>query len=155
MKTLLGMPFFRTLLTEVEAEAEGVAVSSTQIDEALTLSGQTGQAWTDAALHRIRGDIQLKADPGNPVPAEVAYLASIAIAREQGARRFGLQAALKLAKLYQSTGRPLEARDILAPALEGFLPNSGNGGDRRGAGDARRAGGDEESERQGVLRELA
>jgi class 3 adenylate cyclase/predicted ATPase len=122
MKTLLGMPFFRTLLTEVEAEAEGVAVSSTQIDEALTLSGQTGQAWTDAALHRIRGDIQLKADPGNPVPAEVAYLASIAIAREQGARSFGLQAALKLAKLYQSTGRPLEAHDILAPALEGFLP---------------------------------
>ena len=97
-------------------------MSSTRIDEALTLSGQTGQAWTDAALHRIRGDIHFKADPGNPVPAEVAYLASIAIAREQGARSFGLQAALKLAKLYQSTGRPVEAHDILAPALEGFLP---------------------------------
>ena len=40
----------------------------------------------------------------------------------QGARSFGLQAALKLAKLYQSTGRPVEAHDVLAPALEGFSP---------------------------------
>jgi hypothetical protein len=29
---------------------------------------------------------------------------------------------LSLAKLYQSTGRPAEAHDALAPALEGFAP---------------------------------
>ena len=83
---------------------------------------QTGERWTDALLHRIRGDILLKADPENPARAEDAYRAAIAIAREQGARSFGLQAALKLAKLYQSTGRPAEAHDVLAPALEGFAP---------------------------------
>ena len=83
---------------------------------------QTGERWTDAFLHRIRADILLKADPTNPVRAEEAYLAAIAIAREQGARSFGLQAALKLAKLYQSTGRPVEAHGVLAPALEGFSP---------------------------------
>ena len=33
---------------------------------------------------------------------------------------FVLQAAHALAKLYQSTGRPLEAHAVLAPALEGF-----------------------------------
>src|SRR5208282_5348290 len=32
------------------------------------------------------------------------------------------QAALRLAKLYQSTGRAVEAHDALAPALEGFAP---------------------------------
>ena len=41
---------------------------------------------------------------------------------EQGARSFGLLAALKLAKVYQSTARPVDAHDILAPALEGFAP---------------------------------
>ena len=41
---------------------------------------------------------------------------------QQGARSFGLQAALALAKLYQSTARPVEARAVLAPALEGFSP---------------------------------
>jgi len=33
-----------------------------------------------------------------------------------------IRAGLALAKLYQSTGRPAEARAVLAPALEGFVP---------------------------------
>jgi hypothetical protein len=34
----------------------------------------------------------------------------------------GLLAALSLAKLYQSTGRPADAHAVLARALEGFSP---------------------------------
>ena len=33
-----------------------------------------------------------------------------------------MRAALALAKLYQSTGRPLDAYAVLAPVLEGFAP---------------------------------
>ena len=40
----------------------------------------------------------------------------------KGARSFVLRAALSLAKLYQSTGRPADAHAVLAPALEGFSP---------------------------------
>ena len=58
----------------------------------------------------------------NPAPAEEAFQRAIAIAKEQGARSWGLRAALSLAKLYQSTARPAEAHAILAPALEGFAP---------------------------------
>ena len=89
---------------------------------ALALAEQTGELWTDAFLHRIRGDILLKAYPEHPARAEDAYPAAIAVAREQGARSFGLHAALSLAKLYQSTGRPADAHAVLAPALEGFSP---------------------------------
>ena len=56
------------------------------------MRGKRDERWTDAFLHRIRGDILLKADPANPVRAEEAYLAAIAVARDQGARSFGLQA---------------------------------------------------------------
>jgi hypothetical protein len=35
---------------------------------------------------------------------------------------YELLAALSLAKLYQSTARPVEAHAVLAPALEGFSP---------------------------------
>ena len=73
-------------------------------------------------LHRIRGEILLKRDPANPAPAEEAFQTAIAVARQQGSRSFGLQAALSLAKLYQSTGRPLDAHAVLAPAREGFSP---------------------------------
>jgi predicted ATPase len=88
----------------------------------VTLARRTGERWTDALLHRIRGDILLKADSEHPVRAEDAYRAAISIARDWGARSFGLQAALSLAKLFHSTGRPVEAHDALAPALEGFSP---------------------------------
>ena len=56
--------------------------------------------------------------------------------KQQGTRSFELRAALALAKLYQSIGRPAEAHAVLAPALEGFAPTPRNARDRRGAGAA-------------------
>jgi len=76
----------------------------------------------DAFLHRIRGEMLLKRDPANTVPAEEAFLTAIAIAQQQKARSFELRATLSLAKLYQSTGRAADAHAVLAPALEGFAP---------------------------------
>jgi hypothetical protein len=57
-----------------------------------------------------------------PCPGPKAFLTAIAIAQRQKARCFELRAALALAKLYQSTGRPAEAHAVLALALEGFAP---------------------------------
>jgi predicted ATPase len=111
-------------LAELDAECQSADEATAQIHEGLELADETGEHWTDAFLHRIRGDILLKADPENRARAEDAYLSAIAIGRERGARSFGLQAALKLAKLYQSTTRPVEAHDILAPTLESFSPTS-------------------------------
>jgi predicted ATPase len=120
----LHAPLFQGLLAKFEAVGQDTAGALARIDEALALAEQTDQRWTDPLLHRIRGDILLKADPEHPARAEEAYFAAIAIAREQGARSFGLLAALELAKLYQSTARPVEAHEILAPALEGFAPTA-------------------------------
>jgi hypothetical protein len=61
-------------------------------------------------------------DPADLGPAEKAFQTAIAIAKEQRARSFGLQAALSLAKLCQSMNRPADARVVLTPALEGFAP---------------------------------
>ena len=93
-----------------------------RIDEALGLAGETSEHGNDALLHRIRGEILLKRDPANTAPAEEAFLTAIAIAQQQNAKSFELQAALSLAKLYQSTGRTADAHAVLAPALEGFSP---------------------------------
>ena len=90
--------------------------------DTVALAGETGEHWFDAELHRIRGEILIKQTPADPAAAEAAFLAAIAVAQQQKARSFELRAALSLAKLYQSTGRPAEALDILGPALEGFSP---------------------------------
>jgi predicted ATPase len=81
-----------------------------------------GAHWCGAFLHQLRAKILLKRDPSDTLAAEHAFLAAIAIARQQKARSFELRAALSLAKVYQSTGRVAEALTVLAPALEGFSP---------------------------------
>ena len=93
-----------------------------RIDEALALAGETGEHWSDAFLHRLRGEILHKRDPANTAPAEEAFLTAIAVAQQQKARSFELRAALALAKLYQSTGRVADAHAVLASALKGFSP---------------------------------
>jgi class 3 adenylate cyclase/predicted ATPase len=116
------VPFFQGLLAAVEAEGEQIESASAQIDQALALAEQTGEHWSDAFLHRIRGEILLKRDPANTAPAEEAFLAATAIAQQQKSKSFDLRAALSLAKLYQSTNRGADAHAVLAPALEGFSP---------------------------------
>jgi predicted ATPase len=117
----LSVPFFQGLLAEVEAQ-DDTEGALTRIDEALTLAGETGEHWSDAFLHRLRGEILLKRDPANTAPAEDAFLTAIAIAQQQKSRSFALRAALSLAKLYQSDGRPADAHALLASALKGFSP---------------------------------
>jgi predicted ATPase/class 3 adenylate cyclase len=120
----LFLPIFQGLLAEIETEREGAEAALAEINEALPLASETGEHWFDAGLHRIRGEILLKQNPADPAPAEAAFLAAIAIAQSQNARSFELRAALALAKLYESTNRPVEAHDVLEPALEGFSPTS-------------------------------
>jgi predicted ATPase len=118
----LWAPLSQGLLAELEAEGPDADGPLRRIDEALALASETGEHWTDALLHRLRGEILLKRDPANTAPAEEAFLAAIAVAQAQKARSFELQAALPLAKLYQSTARPADAHGVLTSVLEGFSP---------------------------------
>ena len=109
-------------LAEAEAEAVEIEKALATIDHAIGEALRTGQRWWDAELHRTRGEILLKQNPADPVPAVAALLTAIEIARQQKARSFELRAALSLAKLYSATGRDADAHDALGPALEGFSP---------------------------------
>jgi class 3 adenylate cyclase len=117
------IPFCLGLLAAMQIETKGEEErAAARIDEALALAQQTGEHWTDAFLHRIRGEILLKLNSANTAPAEDAFLTAIAIAQQQQAKAFELRAALSLAKLYQSTNRTADAHAVLAPALQGFSP---------------------------------
>ena len=109
-------------LAEAEARAGDVDRALAILDEALATSERISHRTFDAELHRVRGEMLLKRDPPNPASAEEALQTAIAVAKRQATRSFELRAALSLAKLYQSTGRPAEAHAVLAPALEGFAP---------------------------------
>jgi tetratricopeptide (TPR) repeat protein len=122
LNVLLFDGLLKIALAEAEARAGDSDRAVTILDEALATSDRIGYRTFVAELHRVRGELLLKREPANHAPGEEAFKAGIAIACRQGARSFELRAALGLAKVYQSTGRPVEARTILAPALEGFPP---------------------------------
>ena len=95
-----------------------------ELDEALALAHRVDNRCDLAFPHLLRGELFLKRDPTNAASAEEAFRTALDIAKEQGARSWGLRAAFALAKLYQSTARPVDAYAVLAPALEGFTPTS-------------------------------
>jgi len=118
----LAVGFFEGLLAEFEAERQDLQGALTRVEGALTLTEQTGDHWSDALLHRIRGEILWKRHPADTAPAEDAFLTAIAVAQQQKAKNFELRAALPLAKLYQTTNRAADAHAVLTAALEGFAP---------------------------------
>ena len=119
---LLFDGLLKIALAEAEAAAGDLDRALAILDEGLTTADRLGFRAFEAELHRARGEMLLQRDPANPAPAEEALLAAIAVAKQQGTRSFELRSALTLSKLYQSAGRPLDARAVIAPALEGFSP---------------------------------
>ena len=115
-------PWFMGLLADLELTTGNREAALQSCDDALALAKETGEAWSDAALLRLRGDILLRLEPNDHTAVEAAYDEAVRIARAQGARTFELEAAHALAKLYRATGRPAEAHGVLGDALEGFAP---------------------------------
>jgi predicted ATPase len=113
-------PLYQGLLAEFEAEEHDAEAALPRISNALALAGETGEHWTDAFLHRVRGEILLKRDPANTAPAEEAFLTAIAVAQQQKAKSFELRAALSLAKFYQSTNRAADAHVVLRRRSKAF-----------------------------------
>jgi predicted ATPase len=107
-------------LSEAEARAGDLERAIATLDEALATVERNGYRAFEAELRRARGEMLLRRDPSDFAVAEPALQAAVAVARRQGTRAFELRAAMSLARLYQSTGRLVEAHATLAPALEGF-----------------------------------
>jgi predicted ATPase len=116
----LWVPIFRGLLAEIEARDQGVEAAVTRIDEALAFAGEIGEHWTDAFLHRIRGEILLKSDPTSTARAEEAFLNALSVAQQQKARSFELQAATSLARIWRDQGKVQQGRELLAPIYGWF-----------------------------------
>ena len=110
-------PLYTGLLAVFEADGPAPDEALTTIDKAMAFSRASGEHWTDPLLHRIYGDILLKLE--NRAEAEQAYMNALDVARAQNARCFGLQAALRLAKL-RGKPRAREACEQLAAALDVF-----------------------------------
>ena len=84
------------------------------------MADRTGERWFEAELHRLRGEYLIAHRAGEQAEAEACFEHALAVARRQSAKMWELRAAMSFARLRRGQGRPVEARDLLAPVYERF-----------------------------------
>jgi class 3 adenylate cyclase len=105
------LPFLMTSIGEVMGQHGDHNGATALVNRATELIKLTGEQWSEAEA------IRLKACFGTRDPDEVLALleASLAQAREQGARIWELRTATSLARLWCGQGKRAAARELLAP----------------------------------------
>ncbi len=97
------MPRFRTTDEALERTAEALAIAERK----------GGERWYAAELHRLRGELSLRAALAAS-DCEQHFRRAIEVARGQAAKSFELRATISLAHMLCDTGRREDARAMLA-----------------------------------------
>jgi class 3 adenylate cyclase/predicted ATPase len=120
----LWMPMHLAHLIGAYADVGHFDQAQRCFDDAVTLMAQTKERWYESDIHRIAGDVAMRAPDADPVKAETLFAQALDIARAQQAKSFELRAAMSLASLWREQKRCDEARSLLAPIYnwytEGF-----------------------------------
>jgi predicted ATPase/class 3 adenylate cyclase len=89
-----------------------------RLTEAGEIIEATDERHHEAEVYRLRGDLMNAT--GDQEAAEDSYRHALETARRQSAKFLELRAATSLARLWRDQGKPIEARDLLAPVYGWF-----------------------------------
>lgn len=116
----LGIPFYRGLWAELEAEAGNYTLALELTERSLTHIRESGNVSFHAGVLAQQGSFLLALGPAMAAQAEASLREALAIARRQGALLQELQAALPLARLLAGRHETGEAAELLAGVIAGF-----------------------------------
>lgn len=135
----LWRPHFLGLLAAALAKVGRVEEGLAAITEALTAVHNAGEHYSEAELHRIKGELLVMKVAGvgeareaapRPALAETASLPSdeirrcfdraLSVAQRQQSKAWELRAAISVARLYQRQGERAAARQLLAKTIGQF-----------------------------------
>jgi len=88
--------------------------------EAMTAVKTTKETLFEAEAHRIAGEIALLSPERDAAAAQEYFERALSVARRQEAKSWELRAAMSLARLWRSQGKPQQARELLAPVYGWF-----------------------------------
>ena len=110
----LRLPYYLALLAEACGQTGQAAEGLTLLAEALAQAHKAGESWTEAELHRRKGELLLSLSADNHAEAEGCFHQALAEARRQQAKSLELRAATSLSRLWQQQGKRAEAHHLLA-----------------------------------------
>jgi tetratricopeptide (TPR) repeat protein len=113
-------PFWGLHVAVANAEMGQVETGLDILNELIARTGQSGQHWLDAELHRVRGKLLWRHDSSDESSAEVDLKRALEIARHQQTKTFELRSALGLARLHKTNGRAGAVSEVLAPVFAQF-----------------------------------
>jgi predicted ATPase len=111
-------PWALTLLADACRMAGHWQAALAHLAEARGLAEAKEVRWFRAETLRLTGDVLLAT--GDAAAAEASYCEAIAIAQQQSAKLWELRAATSLSQLWRDQGKPLQARNLLAPVYDWF-----------------------------------
>jgi class 3 adenylate cyclase len=117
------MPYFRSLIADGYVRAGRRAEALESLEGALAEAERTGEAWYQAELHRRIGEVHRQCHRNEA--AWQSFERALAVARQQSAKLWELQAAISYARLLRDQGRSTEARTLLAPVYAWFTEGFG------------------------------
>jgi class 3 adenylate cyclase/tetratricopeptide (TPR) repeat protein len=89
------------------------------IAEAFTTARTTKEKWCEAEVHRIAGEVSLKAN-ADARKAEAYFDRTLSVSRKQLAKSWELRAAMSMARLWRDQDKRQQAHDLLAPVYGWF-----------------------------------
>src|SRR5262249_9160047 len=90
------------------------------VSEALTTIDTAKERWFETEVNRVAGEVALKSPAQYTEKAEKYFERALAIACTQQAKSWELRAAMSMARLWCSQGKPQQARELLAPIYGWF-----------------------------------
>jgi predicted ATPase len=90
------------------------------IDDAMDKVEGSKEKWCEAEVNRIAGEVALKSPTPDTEKAEKYFDRALTVARQQQAKSWELRAAMSMARLWRSQGKPQQARELLAPVYGWF-----------------------------------
>lgn len=110
------LPFYMASAAELSGRYGDMATAAALLERATELVDITGGRWCEAEITRLQARF------GARDPAEAAALldASLAKARDQGAKLWELRTAIQTAEVLRDQGNRTAARDVLKPLFEWF-----------------------------------
>jgi predicted ATPase len=115
--------FHLALLAEALGRSGQAMEGLNFLAESLALVHNNGEAFWEAELYRLQGELLVRRGDGEPSEresGETCFRRSLDVARRQQARGLELRAALGASRLYKMQGRTAEARQVLAETYSWF-----------------------------------
>jgi class 3 adenylate cyclase/predicted ATPase len=113
----LWRPYWLALLAEAHGKVGQVDEGLANLAEALRVVEQTQEAFYEAELYRLKGELMVHAH-GHGLPsrveAEACFHKAIEVARKQQARSLELRAVMSLVRLWQQQDKSQEAHQLLS-----------------------------------------